>query len=184
MNRAPSRPLAIALAAGLVSIATRAGALETPRDVETDHVAARDDGAFPAIAVLLHPVAMATGWFGAEVDVALGDHVMVSVEGEARAGSRSHGDRAAGGMAFFLSRAFDGLYLHPALEARRASVNGISGSAVGARLTAGYAWSWPLGVMLRLGGGVAYERALLGDAGAPGLAGVRPWIDADVGWAF
>lgn len=184
MNRAPSLALALALAAGLASVATRAGAVETSRDVETDHVAARDDGAFPAIAVLLHPVAMATGWFGAEVDVAVGDHVMMSVEGEARAGSRSHGDRAGGGMAFFLSRAFDGFYLHPALEARRASGNGVAGSAIGARLTGGYAWSWPLGIMLRLGGGVAYERALLGDAGAPGLGVVRPWIDADVGWAF
>jgi hypothetical protein len=188
MNRAPSLALAPALAlplaAGLVSVATRAWAVETPRDVESDHVAARDDGAWPEIAVLLHPVAMATRWFGAEVDVAVSDHVIVSVEGEARAGARPRGDRASGGVAFFLSRAFSGFYLHPALEACRASGNGVAGSAVGARLTGGYAWSWPLGIMLRLGGGVAYDRALLGDASALALGGVRPWIDADVGWVF
>ena len=182
MKPTPRLALALALAAGLLSVATRAGAVETPRDVETDHVEPPDDAAFRAIAVLLHPVAMVTGWFGAEVDMALGDHVMVSVAGEVRAGSRSHGDRASAGMAFFLSRAFDGFYLHPALEACRASVNGVAGGAVGAGLTGGYAWSWPLGVMLRLGGGVAYERALRGDALA--LSGVRPRIDADVGWAF
>jgi hypothetical protein len=184
MKPTPPFALALALAAGILSIATRAGAVETPRDIETDHVEARDDGAFRAIAVLLHPVAMATAWFGAEVDVAVSDHVMLSVTGEARAGSRSHGDRASAGMAFFLSRAFDGFYLHPGFEACRASVNGVAGSAVGAALTGGYAWSWPLGIMLRAGGGVAYERALLGDASAVALGGVRPRIDADVGWAF
>jgi hypothetical protein len=105
------RGLSLALAAVLLAVTGRAGAVETGHDVESDHLVA-GEGALRAIALLVHPVSVATGWIGAEVDAAVGGRWMLSLAGEGRWDTRVHADRVSLGGALFLSRSFEGFYVH------------------------------------------------------------------------
>ena len=81
--------------------------------------------------------------------------------------------------------AFHGLYVHPTFEWDRSAAGGASASALGGGVTVGYAWTWAVGASVRLGGGIAYARGVASD-GTVALAfeGLRPAVDADVGWVF
>ena len=50
--------------------------------------------------------------------------------------------------------------------------------------TAGYEWTWTWGGTLRVGGGASYWTAFAGDTAGLALQGVRPELDASIGWVF
>jgi hypothetical protein len=180
------RALSIAAAAGVLAAALPARAVETRADVETDHFDAADDGGPRALGVLVHPLAIATGWLGAEIDAACGEHLVLTIEGDARWVFGIRGFRTVLGLALFPQRfAFHGVYVHPTFEWDRATSGAVAASALGGGATVGYAWTWPFGASVRLGGGVAYAKSVFGDGTAAiAVAGLRPEVDADLGWVF
>jgi hypothetical protein len=173
-------------AAGVLAVAPIARAVEGPADVETDHVDAADDGGPRAAGILVHPVAIAAGWLGAEVDASCGDHATLTVEGDARWVRGLHGYRALLGFALFPQRfSFHGVYVHPTFEWDRVTAVAAAANALGGGVTVGYAWTWAVGASVRLGGGIAYAKEIVTDGQAAfALEGLRPEVDADLGWVF
>jgi len=180
------RALSGVVAAGVLAAARQAGAVEGPSDVETDHIDAADDGGPRAVGVLLHPLLIASGWLGGEVDAACGEHVALSVEGDARWLFGIRGLRSVIGVAFFPQRfSFHGLYVHPTFEWDRSTAGGVTATALGGGVTVGYAWTWPFGATLRLGGGIGYAKAAVRNGEtAFAFGGLRAEVDADLGWVF
>ena len=177
----------LAAALALVAAAPRARAVETRADVETDHIDAADDGGPRAAGVLLRPYVMALGQLGAEVDVALGESAAVTLEGDWLPAPDARAYGAALGVALFPQRfSFHGVYVHPRFEwASAASTGGASAQVAGAAATVGYEWTWPVGATVRLGGGASYARAVGSDGPvAAASEGLRPRVDAAVGWVF
>lgn len=181
--------IALACGAATVPIASRAGAVETSADVETDHIDAADDGGPRTAGVLLHPFSMAFGAFGelgVELDVALGENAALSFEGDwvLLPGASSY--EASVGLPVFPQRfAFHGIYVHPRVEWASETSGGESDRVIGAVVTVGYAWTWPVGATLRLGGGPAYDRALASDGAVThALEGLHPRADVSAGWVF
>lgn len=166
----------------VLTAATSARAVETRADVETDHIDAAYESGPPSFGVLLHPLAVARGWLGAEFDVAGGETAVVSLEADGRWAWGLRGFRVEAGFVLFPLRfAFYGVYVHPTVEWDRVP----HGTVVGAGATAGYAWTWRCGATLRVGAGGGYAKALSGETSEThAFTGLRPEIDADVGWAF
>jgi hypothetical protein len=180
------RALSAVAVAGVLTAARLARAVEGPGDVETDHIDATDDGGPRTAGVLLHPLEIAAGWLGAEVDASCGDHATLTVEGDARWFFGVRGFRTLLGVALFPQRfSFHGLYVHPTFEWDRSTAGGVVATAVGGGVTVGYAWTWIAGASARLGGGVAYANGIVRDGQAAfALGGLRPEVDADLGWVF
>jgi hypothetical protein len=164
--------------------APSARAAETADDVETDHIDAADDGGPRTWGLALSPFEADLGLVGVEVGAALGPRAVFTFEGDWLAVAPTLVYGATLGVAFFPTRfAFHGLYVHPRVEAWRAS---LAGSGLGAGGVVGYEWTAPVGATLRLGGGLAYV-AWSGPASAAppaNLTGLVPEIDAAVGWVF
>jgi len=191
------RALSVQAIAAVLTAAQTSRAVDSPDDVETDHIDAVDDGGPRSVGFLLHPILMAAGWFGAEVDASCGEHLLLSVEGDGRF-AWTHGVRAALGVALFPQRfSFHGIYAHPTFEWNRVWANGVAATVLGGAITVGYAWTWPSGPTFRLGGGVEYAKGTIGSGQAlfarelEGSTaplergeGWRPRVDANVGWVF
>jgi hypothetical protein len=173
-----------------LTISRPAAAVETRADVETDHVTAADDEGPRTAGLLVRALSMATGWLGAEIDVSSGPGVAMSAEGAERWGLGNRAYRVALGVALYPQRpSFHGVYVHPVVEWARAAGDHMVGSALVAGLTVGYAWTWPAGATVRIGGGVSYARALRTPPGSdprpsPVVEGLQPRVDVDVGWVF
>jgi hypothetical protein len=177
--------IALAAAAAMLAFMPRAVAAETPADVETDHIDAIDDGRPRSAAVVVDPIAMSLGQLGAEVDVAVGEIIAVSMAGDWTPRGAATVARAELGAAFFPQRfAFHGLYVRPWLECMSAAGDSPSGRAIGVGATVGYEWTWPFGATLRVGGGVSYAKVLEGEKGAMAMEGLAPRLDANIGWVF
>jgi hypothetical protein len=173
----------------VISLRSRlAFAVETNADVETDHITASDDGGPRTVGLLVRPLAMATGWVGAEIDAATGENVVMSVEGAERWVFGRKAARVDVGLALYPQRfSFHGVYVHPVVEWDLATGDALAASALGGGCTVGYAWTWPAGATVRLGGGLAYTRVLAATPDAQGtfaLAGLRARLDGDIGWVF
>jgi hypothetical protein len=179
------RNLSVLALAGMLTVSQRSLAIEGPGDVESDHIDAADDGGPRSVGLLLHPIAMASGWLGAEIDAACGEHVVLGLDAEGRF-AWVHGVRAALEVLLFPQRfSFHGIYLHPTLEWDRVGTSAAATTILGGAITVGYAWTWPSGPTLRLGGGVGYTKAAVGDGAAlVALEGWRSQVDADLGWIF
>jgi hypothetical protein len=168
----------------MLATAPPAAAAETSADVETDHIDALDDGGPRTAAIAVDPIPLALGRLGAEIGVAVGENVAVSVSADFTPLATAVAVRAELGAFLFLQRfAFHGLYVRPRLEWLSAGAESASGRAIGAGATVGYEWTWPVGATLRLGGGVSYARPLPGGA-AVATEGLTPRLDANVGWVF
>jgi hypothetical protein len=179
------RELSVLAIAGVLTASQRSLAVEGPGDVESDHIDAADDGGPRSVGLLLHPIGMAAGWLGAEIDAACGEHLVLGLEADGRF-AWVHGVRAALDALLFPQRfSFHGIYVHPTFEWDRMGADGATATILGGAITVGYAWTWPSGPTFRLGGGVGYTRgAVDGSAPLTALEGWRPQVDADLGWVF
>lgn len=179
------RKLSVLALVGTLTMSQQSLAVESPGDVETDHIDATDDGGPRSVGLLLHPIGMASGWLGAEIDAACGDHVVVGLDAEGRF-AWVHGLRAVLEVLLFPQRfSFHGIYIHPTLEWDQVGTSAAAAIILGGAIAVGYAWTWPSGPTFRLGGGVGYTRGAAGGGAALlALAGWRPQVDADLGWVF
>jgi hypothetical protein len=161
-------------------------AAETRADVETDHIDAADDGGPRTVGVLVNPLAIGLGRLGVEAEVALGESAAVSVGGAWIVPGIATGYVVSLGVPLFPQRfAFHGVYVDPHFDWSRVNTDGVSVHVLGAGATVGYEWTWPVGATIRLGGGATYSRALAtGGARSVAFEGLRPQIDAIVGWVF
>jgi len=179
--------LAAGVALGLAALVTarRAGAVETRADVETDHVSAADDGGPRRVGVLVSPFPMGIGWLGGEVDAAINERSLLTFEGDVH-GFGAPGYAAAGGLALFMQGvAFHGLYGRFTGEWAHEAALGVSATAIGGSVRLGYEWTALSGPTLRLGGGVGYAFGTASGSGyAVDIGGIRPRLDANVGWVF
>lgn len=181
-TRTPLLPLWCAL----LLASSPAPAAETPRDRETDHLDAFDDGGPRSFGLMLNPAGVMLGVFGAEADVLLGDVAAVSVEADwVSVGSTS----AVGvtlGLPLFPQRVpFHGLVVHPLLSFDRATGGGATADLFGAGATLGWQWTLRVGLTFRAGGGAMFSHVVAGDgAGSLVLDGVRPVADGTIGWVF
>jgi hypothetical protein len=174
-----------AVAIAIVTAASPARAVETRGDVESDHVSAADDGGPRSIGVLVDPLAMGIGWLGGEIDAALAEPLVFTAEGDVRAfGVPGYG--ATLGLAFFLQGiALRGIYLHPTVAWAHEHGRGVAVTGIGGGVSAGYEWTAFAGATLRLGAGGTYAKTARAGAGtAVALGGLRPQVDALVGWVF
>jgi hypothetical protein len=166
-------------------VASPARASETPRDIETDHLDAFDDGGPPSFGLLVNPLAAVLGTFGAEGDFVLGDAAAlgVGVDWVSTGGTTAYVARI--GLPIFPWRTiFHGFYLHPRATAAMATSSGASFDVLGVGATAGWQQTWRFGFTLRVGGGVAYEHALGPEVAGVAILGVRPLLDGELGWVF
>jgi hypothetical protein len=186
--RATIARLALA-AASLLAIAAAfarpARAAETRYDVESDHLDAFDDGGPRTFGLLANPLALAVGTLGVEGDLVLGDTAAMSVGGDlvSTGGTTAYG--ASVGLPIYPWRlVFHGFYVHPRLAWARATSQGASVDVFGGGATMGWQWTWRLGLTLRAGAGVAYERTVPDSGPGVAITGVRPLLDGAVGWVF
>jgi hypothetical protein len=169
----------------VVTVVSPARAAETPRDVETDHLDAFDDGGPPSFGLLVNPLAALLGTFGAEGDFVLGDAAALSVEGDWLSTGGTTGWAATVGLPIFPWRTiFHGFYVHPRATAALAISGGAPLEVLGIGATAGWQQTWRFGFTLRVGGGVAYEHGLGQDVAGIALLGIRPLLDGEIGWVF
>ncbi len=179
--------VALVLAAaglGITAFTRSLKALEAHSDIETDHLDASDDAGPRGVGALLDPLGVAFGRVGAEVDVMLNDNVGLSFEANWLSQyAAAYGGRVGVPM-FPLGTPFRALYVHPRVAWMRARAPGQWINVVGAEVTVGYEWTWLAGPTLRLGGGVAYSTAAATVASGIAPTGLRPQLDASVGWVF
>jgi hypothetical protein len=154
-------------------------------DTETDHIDAGDDRGPRTLGVFVDPLSLAFGEAGAEVDLALGEDVAASMQGSVIAVGPTTAWAARVGLPIFPRQvAFHGFYLHPRVTMAAATTNGAGAELFAAGGTVGYEWTWTWGGTLRLGGGASWWTAFAGDATGLAITGVRPEIDATIGWVF
>jgi hypothetical protein len=178
--------LVLALASALAAVSADARAAENGSDVETDHLDAFDDGGPRTFALLTNPASLLFGAIGAEGDLLLGDTAALSLEADWLAlGAATSASASVGVPLFPQGVALHGFYLHPRLFAARAWSAGSHADLAGIGATLGWEWTLPVGFTLRAGAGAALDRPVGGDAGiVSAVVGVRPLLDAGVGWAF
>jgi hypothetical protein len=175
---------AVFASALLLAATSTARAASTP-DVETDHVDATDDRGPRTFGILVDPLELAFGEMGVEADMALGEDVAASMKGSVYDVGPTSAWAATLGLPIFPQRfAFHGFYLHPRFSIASATTLGFSAQVFGAGGTAGYEWTWNWGGTLRLGGGASWWTVFSGDGTALTLSGVRPELDATIGWVF
>ncbi len=146
------------------------------------------------IAIVINPLQAAVGVYGAEVDVVAGRHVVLGFEGAIyRINDTTAHGLGAGVQLFPFHSALHGFYLYPRGVFAHATASAASASVtsdvLGVGGTIGYQWTWNYGFTLRVGGGVMWFTGLSrtdGDGAQARVAldGVRPLLDASLGWAF
>jgi hypothetical protein len=141
-------------------------------------------------AIMLNPLALATGVYGGDVDFVLGKHFAASVEGDIYNLSGTTATAFGAGLLFYPSVAFHGLYLQPRVVYARPLTEGLvhfdlNSDAFGFGATAGWQWTWDYGFSVRLGGGGMYF--IGGPSPTPNalaLSGPQFVMDGSIGWAF
>jgi hypothetical protein len=166
------------------------------RDVETDHIDAYDDGGKPSFGVFANAGALLAGAFAARAELCLGDMAAVSLEGDYFATGTAPAYGASLGLPLFVERVrFRGLYIEPRLLGQVGSGVPLSHGTVGLGATAGWEETWRFGLSIKGGIGLSYETTLPDSScpqpGGTGrcdtnfvAVGVRPLVDAAVGWVF
>lgn len=195
----PRSPLvfALSLTASIV-VASPAFATDDP-PTYADRAADEDDEDTPErrVAFLVNPLGAAIGVYGGEVDFVIARHVSIGVEAAIYRVGATTARALGGGVQLFPFRAaLHGLYLYPRFAYARASTAIDDGTTfdsdvVGLGGTLGYQFTWDHGFTVRVGGGAmwftdAAPSAKSDDPLQPRLAltGVRPVLDASLGWAF
>jgi hypothetical protein len=179
-------PIVGAAAAITVALPRRALAAESPRDRETDHLDAFDDGGPRGFGLLVNPAGVLLGVFGVEADVLLTDLAAVTAEGDWVSLGSTTAFGATLGVALFPQQVpFHGLYFHPQLSLMRASDGDAGASLLGGGATVGWEWTLRVGLTLRIGGGAMFSHVIASEgAGSFALDGLRPMADGSVGWVF
>jgi hypothetical protein len=179
-----------ALAASVAAPVPLARAVETPRDVETDHLDPDDDGGPRAVSLTVHGLAPVFGGFfgdvGIEAYVALAGRVALGAGGEWVASGAGRGHALSIGLPVFLGEVvFHGFFFFP--HARWTWLPRSSPGRASADVSAlvGYEWTAPFGATLRAGGGAGFAWVVQGDSGSPSpLLGFHPELDVAAGWVF
>ena len=185
--RTHHRLLGSALALFVSTVAPAAGADEPPTFADRSDSEVFDEDR--TLGVLLNPLAAAIGVYGAEVDFVLGRHVAASVEGAIYNLDGTTSTALGGGVLFYPSSAFHGLYLEPrVVYARPFDANVLHvdprTDVFGIGATAGWQWTWDYGFTARLGGGGIYFAGGSGSANALALRGPQLVMDGSIGWTF
>lgn len=193
--RARSIPFLVSILLG-VAFSPRAALADDP-PTYADRASDDDDEDDPErhLAVLFNPLGTAVGVYGGEVDFAVARHVVLAVEGAFyRVDNTTARSLGAGVQLFPFRSAFHGIYLFPRFAYARASTyvddsTSVDTNVFGLGGTVGYQWTFDYGFSLRLGGGVMWFNDLAlahVDPTQPHAAieGVRPVLDASIGWAF
>jgi hypothetical protein len=138
--------------------------------------------------IMLDPLAIAMGVYGGDVDLVLGKHFALSLEGGIDDLNGTTATALGVGLLCYPHVAFHGLYLEPRVAYARPLRDGLfridwSADVLGFGATAGWQWIWDYGFTIRLGGGgMDY---LGGPApGALALRGPQLVVDGSLGWAF
>ncbi len=145
-----------------------------------------------SIGFLLNPLDIAQGVYGGDVDLVLGRHLAVSIEGDVYANVSGTTATAFGaGLLFYPKVAFEGLYLEPRVAYARPLSEGLTHfdwgtDAFGFGATAGWQWTWDYGFTVRLGGGGMYfvGGQGSGSTGPLALSGPQLVMDGSIGWVF
>jgi hypothetical protein len=163
-----------------------ARAAEAPRDVETDHLDAFDDGGPRTFGLLTNPASVLLGLVGAEGDLVLADTVAVSAEADALVTSHASGIGGTLGVPLYpMGVPFHGFVIHPRLSLLHASTGATTVDLGGLLATLGWQWTLPAGLTFRAGAGLRLDKPIGGDASATlGLEGIHPMVDGSVGWVF
>lgn len=175
----------LALTATLVVAPRAAFAADPVSDIETDHVDPYDDEP-PSFALLVHPLAMVGGSFGAEGDAVVASWAAVSVDGEILSTYGGTAMTATAGLPMFPGGiVFHGFYLHPRVQAMHVEVSGASADALGGGATVGWEWTFHFGLTLRGGGGLMADHVVASASGTSlSMDLVSPTFDVDAGWVF
>lgn len=139
--------------------------------------------------VLLNPLAMSIGVYGAEVDFVLGRYAAVGLEGALfRRGDDMGQTLGVGLLVYPFGEALQRLYFEPRVAwARPWGLSKIDWSAdtLGLGATAGWQWTWDYGFSVRVGGGAMYFLAGQTDGLNGALrSGPQVVLDGSLGWAF
>ncbi len=195
----PRSRLALALALSLIVSFVASPALADDPPTYADRAAEDDDDDFPDrhVAVLVNPLGAAVGVYGGEVDFVVARHVSIGIEGAIYRVGPTTARALGGGVQLFPFRAaLHGVYLYPRFAYARASTDVGDGTTsdsdvLGLGGTLGYQFTWDHGFTLRIGGGVMWftNAAPSREPSNPleprlALDGVRPVLDASLGWAF
>ncbi len=161
------------------------GVAQGAPDVETDHIEATDDHGPRTFGLVVNPLQLVFGEYGVEGDLALGQDVAASLQGSVYSVGPTSAWAATVGLPIFpQGYAFHGFYLHPRVTLATATTFGSGTQLFSAGGTAGYEWTWTWGGTLRVGGGASWWTAVAGDTAGLALSGVRPELDASIGWVF
>jgi hypothetical protein len=145
-----------------------------------------------AFALMINPLSMTVGVFGAEGDLAIMRHVAVGLESDVY--ELGNGDVSAavgiGLLVYPIGSGFRGPYVEPrgvyARPLREPLARFEWGvDSVGFGGVAGWQWSWDYGLSARLGAGMM---EFLGGGTAPGATvgsgGITVVMDGSIGWLF
>jgi hypothetical protein len=189
-NRPIARCCALILMLVVVSASPSAQASDPPTFADRADEDVRD--ADRTFALLLNPLAMAVGVFGAEADFVLGRFAALAVEGDLyRRGDGTATALGAGLLFYPMGTALHGPYLQTRVAYARPLGETLSQvdwsvDVVALGATAGWHWTWDYGFSVRLGGGAMYFLGASRDRPSDGPLALGPQLvlDGSLGWAF
>jgi hypothetical protein len=186
LTRRAAIGLSIAVSALAASAPARADDVPTFADRSDRDIEDNDR----TLGILFHPLAVAMGIYGGDIDFVLGRRFAASVEGAVYNLNGNTATAFGGGLLFYPDVAFHGLYLEPRIAYARPLSEGVlhfdwSSDGRGAGATAGWQWTWDYGFTVRVGaGGMYFLGGPRPTANAVALSGPQLVVDGSMGWTF
>lgn len=180
------------IAASLLTTAADSGARGDDVPTFADGAEGAEDDVDRGAALLFNPLDFAVGVFGAEADFAVTRHLAIAAEAAViRQGGGAGAGLGVGLLVYPLRGVFRGLYLEPRVVYSRPLREPVTQidwrvDAVAAGGLAGWHWTWPYGLSIRVGAGALVRegaRAPLPGASV-GQTRLVAVLDGSVGWTF